>query len=212
VRAESNKGRQTEATRNDQRVLEAARLVFATRGWDAPVAAIAAQAGVGMGSLYRRYGSKTELLQTLCVLSTQQSIDAATTALALEDPWEALRTYIEACVAIGVGAFAPLAGTIDVTEQMLSKAKQSHRLLANLTDRAHGSGQLRPDVTDTDIWSLIEQFSRRSANPDADEEPRARSRVLAIAVAGLSPQTHITLPGPPPNRHARGRRWSKPLR
>src|ERR1700692_697145 len=101
-------------------VLDAARDVFAPRGAGAPISAVAERAGVGMGSLYRRYGSKTELLQYLCVLSMRQTIDAAKTSLALDDPWEALASFIQACVAMGAGAFAPLAGPIEVSGEMLA--------------------------------------------------------------------------------------------
>jgi len=66
---ESVHGRQAEARRNDLVVLEAARDVFTALGADAPISAVAERAGVGMGTLYRRYGSKTELLQHLCVLA-----------------------------------------------------------------------------------------------------------------------------------------------
>ena len=58
-------GRQAEAARNDGRILEAARTVF-LRDPHAPIAAVATEAGVGVGALYRRYASKEVLLQTLC--------------------------------------------------------------------------------------------------------------------------------------------------
>src|SRR6202012_5162178 len=106
---QSAHARQAEARRNDLVVLEAARDVFTAQGAGAPVSAIAERAGVGMGSLYRRYGSKTELLQYLCVLSMRQVIDAAETALAIDDPWNGMVTYVRACVSLGAGAFAPLA-------------------------------------------------------------------------------------------------------
>ena len=112
------RGRQAEAERNDRRVLEAAREVFARQGADAPVAAVAARAGVGMGSLYRRYGSKTELLQRLCVLAMEETVAAAEAALAVEDAWEGLAQYVRACVAFGSGALAPLAGRIETTPRM----------------------------------------------------------------------------------------------
>jgi AcrR family transcriptional regulator len=201
------KGRQAEAARNDLKVLDAAREVFTTQGWDAPVAAVAERAGVGMGSLYRRYGSKSDLLRYLCMLSMQQNIEAATNALALDDPWASLASYVRACVALGVGAFAPLAGTIEVTEEMVATAKKSNRLLTRIAARAHQSGQLRSDVTDTDIWWLIEQFSRHSANPYSADDPNVRARILAISLDGLRPQSGPPLPGPAPDRHANARRW-----
>src|ERR1700758_5294921 len=89
----SGRGRQAEARRNDVAVLEAARDVFTALGADAPIAAVADRAGVGMGTLYRRYGSKTELLQRLCVLSMEQALDAAEEALKSDDPWAGLAGY-----------------------------------------------------------------------------------------------------------------------
>jgi len=208
VETRPKKGRQAEAARNDRKVLEAARSVFATQGWNAPVAAIATQAGVGMGTLYRRYGSKSELLQYLCVLSMRQAIDAGNAALALEDPWDSLVDYIEACVTMSAGAFSAFAGVIEATEEMITTAKKSNHIRIRLVESAHRTGQLRPDVTDTDIWWLIEQFSRHSANPDSPEDPCARARVLAIAIDGLRPQVGRSLPGPAPDRHSIARRWT----
>src|SRR5215471_7372487 len=90
----SRRGRQAEARRNDLAVLDAARDVFTVHGADAPISAVAERAGVGMGTLYRRYGSKTELLQRLCVLAMEQALDAAGEALAASDPWAGLSGYI----------------------------------------------------------------------------------------------------------------------
>jgi AcrR family transcriptional regulator len=201
------RGRQQEAARNDRKVLDAAREVFATQGWDAPVSAVAERAGVGMGSLYRRYGSKTELLQRLCVLAMEQNIAAAEQSLAMDEPWEALSSYVRACVGFNAGAFAPLAGTLEVTDEMIIIAKRSTRLLARLVKRAQTAGALRGDVTATDITSLIEQFSRPSANPDAPFDQFAQIRTLAIALDGLRSEGAHPLPGPAPSAHAQAARW-----
>src|SRR6516225_11825153 len=58
-------GRQAEAARNDRRILESARAVFVADP-GAPITAVAKHAGVGISALYTRYGSKEELLRTLC--------------------------------------------------------------------------------------------------------------------------------------------------
>jgi AcrR family transcriptional regulator len=205
------KGRQAEAARNDLKVLQAAREIFAAQGWDAPVSAIAERAGVGMGSLYRRYGSKTELLQYLCVLSMRQVIDAADTALAADDARDGLLGCIRACVGLGAGAFAPLAGTIEVTSEMLATAKRSNDLLRSVLARAQRSGQARPDVTAADVWAIIEQFSRRSANPNTPDDPRSRDRILAITLDGLRPpQNDSCLLEAPSDPHATARKWMNP--
>src|SRR5215469_7926913 len=133
----SGRGRQAEARRNDIAVLDAARDVFAAHGVNAPITAVAERAGVGMGTLYRRYGSKTELLQRLCVLAMEQSLDAASSALEEEDPWTGLAGYIRACVDLRSGALAALAGQVETTDEMRAAAQRSLACTAEIVARAH---------------------------------------------------------------------------
>jgi AcrR family transcriptional regulator len=205
----SYRGRQAEAERNDRRVLDAAREIFAAYGSSAPVSAIAERAGVGMGSLYRRYGSKTDLLRQLCVQAMEQSIEAAQTALATDDAWDGLTGYIRTCVVQGTGALAPLAGSFETTPEMWEISRYGRRLQQQLVDRAQRAGELRSDVTPLDIAWLIEYFGRRGPTP-ADTEDRAiRERLLAIALDGLRSRGAEPLPGPPPSRQHYEERWKR---
>jgi AcrR family transcriptional regulator len=225
LRPESVHGRQAEARRNDLVVLDAARDVFTVQGAAAPISAVAERAGVGMGTLYRRYGSKTELLQRLCVLAMEQTLAAADDALDTRDPWDGLAGYIRACVDLRSGALAALAGQIETTAEMRSTARRSMARLEEIVARAHRDGGLRPDVTALDISWLIEQFSRRSPDRlEPDEERNVRSRLVAIALHGLracpgqappgqepvraAPPAAEPLPGRPPSRRHYVRRWS----
>ena len=211
LRPDSVHGRQAEARRNDLVVLEAARDVFTALGADAPISAVAERAGVGMGTLYRRYGSKTELLQRLCVLAMDQARQAADDALRAGDPWTGLADYICACVEMRSGALAALAGQIETTAEMRELARRSMARLSEIVARAHRDGSLRPDVTALDITWLIEQFSRRPPDPvPPDEERNVRVRLVAIALAGLRAQPGQALPGRPPSRARYVRRWSHP--
>jgi AcrR family transcriptional regulator len=189
-------------------VLEAARDVFAAQGGDAPIAAVAERAGVGMGTLYRRYGSKTALLQHLCVLAMQQARAAALDALAAEDPWTGLTGYVRTCVELRSGALASLAGQIPVTAEMRRVARRGQGLVDQIVARAHDDGSLRADATAVDMSWLIELFSRRP--PDAiehDEQTRVRARLLAIALDGLHTAPAEPLPDPPPSRKHYEARW-----
>jgi AcrR family transcriptional regulator len=202
-------GRQAEARRNDLAVLEAARDVFSARGADAPISAVAKRAGVGMGTLYRRYGSKTELLQRLCVIAMEQALAAADVALNAADPWTGLTTYIRACVEMRSGALAALAGHVDVTAEMRATAERSIAAMTEITVRAHRDGSLRGDVTALDVSLLIEMFSRRAPDlPDLAEERNARDRLLAITLDGLRAGGATPLPGRPPSRDRYVGRWS----
>ncbi|HEY3872390.1 MAG TPA: helix-turn-helix domain-containing protein [Actinocrinis sp.] len=200
------RGRQAEAARNDIRVLEAAREVFGRHGAAATVAAVAEQAGVGIGSLYRRYGSKDDLLRHLCLASMQQSIEAAQDALAADDAWLGLAGYVRACVANRIGALAPLAGTIETTPEMWEASARGRQLVGELVARAQRGGTLRTDVTVLDIAWLIELFGR--SGPE-HEDDGVRSRLLSIALGGLRAVPGAEpLPGPPPDVADYVRRWS----
>jgi AcrR family transcriptional regulator len=162
-----------------------------------------------MGTLYRRYGSKTELLQHLCVLAMEQALEAADEALRADDAWAGLAGYIRACVELRSGALASLAGQIETTAQMLSTARRSMTRVSELVARAHRDGCLRVDVTSLDVTWLIEQFSRRAPDPvDPEEERNVRCRLVAIALDGLRTRPAGALPGRPPSRAHYVNRWS----
>ena len=194
------RGRQSEAARNDLRIVDAARRVFARSGADAPVSAIAAEAGVGVGSLYRRFASKDDLLRHLCQAAMDQSVEAAEAALASldagGDAWSAVDGYVRACVGFRSGAFAPVAGTFPVTAEMIATAERAHALLERLLDAARREGTLREGVTAVDVYGLVGLFSRRV--PVEGDDPTER-RLLAVAVEGLrAAPGRAPLPGPPP--------------
>lgn len=213
--------RQAEAERNDRALLQAAREAIAADGARATVAAIAARAGVGIGSLYRRYRTKQDLFQQLSVMSLDAWNAAAERGLAEPDPWAGLAGFVSACVEFGQGSLGPVAGTIDVTEEMWAKHDRSEELLAALVARAHEAGVLRPDVSAVDISLLIEQLGtsplldqlRKQGRDDLLEAAtRARSRLIAIALDGLRAGQVRPLPGRPPSARLFTERWAHPAR
>ncbi|MFG1615929.1 TetR family transcriptional regulator [Nonomuraea wenchangensis] len=204
------------AERNDRTLLQAARDVLAEDGAHASVAAIATRAGVGIGSLYRRYKTKEELFQRLSLLSLDHWNETAEQGLADPDPWAGLTAFIHGCVAFGQGTLAPVAGTIEVTQEMSAKARRGDELLDELVRRAHQAGVLRRDVTAVDISLLIEQFGRSPVVDQLRKQGRgdllpaaaeARRRLIAIALDGLRPG-HGPLPGSPPGEELFTGRWS----
>ncbi|MFI6483550.1 TetR/AcrR family transcriptional regulator [Nonomuraea sp. NPDC050663] len=207
--------RHAEAERNDQALLEAAKKVLAVDGAHASVAAIAARAGVGIASLYRRYRSKDELFQHLCALSLDQWIQAAERGLAHDDPWEGLAHYVGACVEFSGGSLGPLAGTIAVTDEMAARFTRSDELMRELVERAHRAGVLRADAGTMDISLLIEQLGKSSLIEQLDRQGRtdlvdaareARRRTIAIALDGLR-AGHPPLPGGEPDPALLTGRW-----
>ena len=207
----SRRGRQAEAARNDLAVLAAARDVFAAQGADAPVAAIAERAGVGIGSLYRRYGSKNDLLKSLCLIAMRQSIATAEEALRAPDAWAGLAGYVRDTVAHGTGSLSPLAGTVATSPELWAACRRGGELLNELVDRAHKQGQLRQDATPLDVAYLIEMFGRLGPAASGSEEQNVRQRLLTIALDGLrATDKPAALPGTPPSAAHYESRWVKP--
>src|SRR5215813_8473272 len=112
-------GRKAQAARNNQLILDAARSVF-TADPGAPISAVAEQAGVGMSALYRRYRSKDELLQQLCLDGLGRYIAAAEVALAAEeDPWTAFAVFMRRCLDDGAGSLTlRFAGSFTATDEL----------------------------------------------------------------------------------------------
>lgn len=205
IRAGGRFGRQAEAERNDVLVLDAARAVFAEQGPDAPVSAIAERAGVGIGTLYRRYGSKEQLLQRLCATGIAQTIAELRRALAAEGSgWDALALYVSAAIDARAGAFAGLAGTFSLPQEVSAANEEARALAERLLGRGLDDGTVRADVTTLDVVHVIELFSRYPRRSEDDEH--ARRRMVSLTLDGLR-GAHCGLPGPRPDWAAYQRTW-----
>ena len=147
------------AERNDRTLLQAARDVLAEDGAHASVAAIAARAGVGIGSLYRRYKTKEELFQRLTLVSLDHWNEAAEQGLADPDPWAGLAAFVRGCVEFGQGSLAPIAGAIEVTpgdERQVPPRRRAARRAGRRRTRPASSAPMSA----VDISLLIEQLGR----------------------------------------------------
>lgn len=189
---------------------------MAEDGAHASVAAIATRAGVGVASLYRRYRSKSELLQHLTTVALDEYLRAAEEGLRMDDPWDGLAHYLLSAVHSGVGSLGPVAGEIEMTEEMDRKNRRSDEAVDALVERAHATGALRADVTAVDLSLLIEQLRtsplieqlRRQGHHELMEAAAsARARLVAIALDGLRVDAPDPLPGDPPAYDLISKRW-----
>src|SRR3954454_7533369 len=83
-----------DAERNRQRIIAAAASVFAERGLDVSLDEIAHAAGVGIGTVYRRFPDKDALIDALFEAKIDRAVALADTALEIEDPWEGFTTFM----------------------------------------------------------------------------------------------------------------------
>jgi AcrR family transcriptional regulator len=200
-------GRRAEAARNDRRILDAAREVFVADP-SAPIAAVAARAGVGISALYRRYGSKEELLRRLCAEGQRQYIAEAEAALAEEgDPWAAFSTFMRRIVDADTHSLVlHLAGTFVPTDEMYRNGQRAEELNERVLERTKAAGALRYDVEAVDIALLFEQLAAVRVADEARTR-QLRHRYLALILDALRNSSGSPLPGPPPSWEEIGRRW-----
>jgi AcrR family transcriptional regulator len=191
-------GRRAQAARNDRLVLDAARAVF-TADPEAPIAAVAERAGVGISALYRRYRSKDELLQRLSAEGMERYIAEAEAALAdVGDPWAAFTRFMSRCVDAGTGALSlRLAGRFTATEELQRLGTGAYEATRRLLDRMRAANVLRPDIEVADVSLLLELLQAIRVT-DEDRAARLRQRYLAVLLQGLRGPSAPPLPGPPP--------------
>jgi AcrR family transcriptional regulator len=206
-------GRRAQAARNDGAILEAARLVF-LRDANAPIAAVATEAGVGVGALYRRYASKEVLLQTLCrdgLLRFAAIAEQAEAEADHDDPGQALHAFIRGIVDADVHSLTVhLAGTFSPTAELGELAGRTGRLAERLFRRARAAGALRADAHLNDIVMIFEQLAAVRIG-DADRTRALRRRYLAFHLDALRPAAATgAAPGRPPTAAELGERWRPP--
>ncbi|HVU10225.1 MAG TPA: helix-turn-helix domain-containing protein [Phototrophicaceae bacterium] len=174
-----------DAQRSIDALLQAALAVFATSGVDAPVREIAEKAGVGIGTLYRHFPQRADLIAAVFRHEMDACADAAAILAAEYDPGEALARWMQRYVSFvatkhglaaalhsGDPTFAPLPTYFD---QRLRPA------LHGLLDAAVAAGEVRDNVDADELLSAVANLCRLA---DDGDTTRAR-RMVALLVDGL---------------------------
>jgi AcrR family transcriptional regulator len=201
-------GRRAEAARNDAVILNAARAVF-VEDPKAPISAVAGRAGVGIGALYRRYGSKEDLLRRLAADGLVVYIAVVEDALADDgDPWEAFANFMRRIVDADTHSLTlRLAGTFIPTEELYRDSARAQELNQRLFERTRDAGAIRSDVEVDDIALLFEQLAAVRIG-DEERTRQLRRRYLGLLLDALRDRSGSRLPGPPPSWGEIQRRWS----
>ncbi|MGV9499483.1 TetR/AcrR family transcriptional regulator [Streptomyces sp. NPDC003642] len=180
------KPRRKDARRNQQTLLDAAAAVFAASGVEAPVRDIAAQAGVGTGTIYRHFPTRSDLV--IAVYRHQVDACAEAGPALLETgptPYAALQRWVDLFVDFLVtkhGLAAAMQGDSAGFETL--HAYFLDRLLpvcGRLLDAAVASGEIRPGL---DAYQLMRGIGNLCIGADSDARYDAR-RLVGLLVAGL---------------------------
>ena len=171
-----------DAVRNHHRILEAAREVLGESGADACMEEIAARAGVGVGTVYRRFASKDALIDELLQLALEEVLSSTERALARADGYgleELLRTLGQSFADHARYASLLLARhTDDATGARLRAA------IDELTARAIAAGTVNPGITAGDVMALV-MAMRGLVQATGEVAPDAWRRFLDIQLAGM---------------------------
>jgi AcrR family transcriptional regulator len=148
-----------DAQRNRERVLEAAKAVFSAGGAEASLEAVARQAGVGIGTLYRHFPTREALYEAVYRREVQQLGELAEQLAAEPDPVEALRRWMAAnveFVATKKGMSAALAIAMKNSSELTAFSIERLTLaLAGLLQRAVAAGQVRGDIAPEDLLRTL---------------------------------------------------------
>ena len=186
--ADSRRGLRRDAQRNYERILDAARQVFGESGADACMEEIASRAGVGVGTVYRRFASKEALIDELLRLATQELVRDAEHALARTDGYglhELLRAFGRS-----FAEHARYANLLLQRQPDACAASKLRQAIAELTSRAASAGTVNPGITGDDVITLISAM-RGLIHTVPDGTRYVWQRFLDIHLAGM------TAPKPP---------------
>jgi AcrR family transcriptional regulator len=174
-----------DAQRNVGSLLAAAKAVFATSGVDAPAKEIADAAGVGVGTLYRHFPQRSDLVKAVIQHGVDACADAAPALAAAHEPAEALARWLHRCTEFvatkrglatalhsGDPAYAALPG------YFMGRLEPA---LGSLLEAATASGEIRADVSAEDLLYAVANL----CVPVPGGGVRYSQRMVALLIDGL---------------------------
>ncbi|MEV5721429.1 TetR/AcrR family transcriptional regulator [Amycolatopsis mediterranei] len=178
-----------DAVDNRNRVLAAAAVAVRREGIAVPMATIAADAGVGVGTVYRHYSSRDALLGALTHRSFQLVLETARRAAALNGPpIEGIRFFLERTIAHGRDLVLPMHGGPVINDQAtVALRDEAHRTLGSILERGKGDGSIRIEVTRADIVTFGALLAQ--GLPHVPDWKSTARRHVDIYLAGLLNRT-----------------------
>jgi AcrR family transcriptional regulator len=173
-----------DARRNRERVLAAAREVFAESGIGVPLDEIAARAGVGPGTVYRHFPTKEALVEAVAANGYEEICSIARESLELEDPWQAFsdfmwrgaRMHRDDRAQCEIHSTRP-----DVMTRVAGDKRELLGMVAQLIERGQDAGVIRDDLSADDmpvIWCSLGAAQQQS-------EDARWERYLEVVLDGL---------------------------
>jgi AcrR family transcriptional regulator len=176
-----------DAQRNLELILEAAAEAFAEKGHEACVADIAARAGVGQATIFRRFETKDELIAAVFERKIGQVLDAARVAGRKRSAWDGLCQLMATVTELQIGDrgfFQANAERLMGDPQMQARKAEVREEVDKLVRRAKAEGSLRKDITTDDIPALA-CAAAQAATTGPVAKPGAWKRYLKVITDGM---------------------------
>ena len=191
-----------DAQRNRERIVSSARSLFARDGVEVSVDDITHVAGVGMGTLYRHFPTKEELIDAVLEDAFDDLVQLAEEAVAAKDAWAGFAGFLEQALAqhaANRGLKDVLASHEQGRDRAQAMRERIRPLLRQMIERAQGQGTLRADVTAEDI-PLVFWTGGRVIETTGAVAPDYWRRYLGLLLDGLRAEAATPLPAPPLTR------------
>ena len=181
---EDGRPMRSDARRNAERIVSAAREVFAREGGGASMEAVAREAGVGVGTLYRHFPKRIDLVEAVYRTDVDRVVETAERAASELEPWAAVDAFMEAFVRYALGKRTFLNELHEAFEKnpdlKLQSCQRLDAAMQLVIDRAQRSGVVRTDVTGSDVMQLLGSMCL-SATLTAEQS----ARLVPIILDGL---------------------------
>jgi AcrR family transcriptional regulator len=163
------------------RTLAVADELFAREGIEAPMPALAEAIGVGVGSIYRQFACKQDVLAALVVARIDAARERYTAALLAEDPYEGLRRATLECVESAArDHLAQAAWDLHDHPDVQPSRHAARAAIGEALDRARAAGQVREDVTVEDFALILHAVKRAE-----ESEPGGAVRLAELVLRGM---------------------------
>jgi AcrR family transcriptional regulator len=181
-----------DALRNRERVLDAATELIRRDGEKVPIARIAEHAGVGVGTVYRHFATREDLLGALVYRSFGLAVDNARAAAAHPgSALEGVRAFFLATLRDRERFVLPLhGGPVIFTPATRERQGQVRTVLRGLIQRGQGAGELRADLSPEDLIVAASLLSRPL--PGSGDWERLARRQIDLMISGLAPAAPST--------------------
>jgi AcrR family transcriptional regulator len=193
---DATRPRRADARRNEERLVGAARRVFAAQGAGASMEAVAREAGVGVGTLYRHFPKRIDVVEAVYREDVDELVQAAERTATELDPWAAVEAFLRAFLRYSRSKrtfLNELREAFDKSPDLKLRSRERiEQAMALVLDRAQRAGVVRTDVDGADVMQLVGPMC---TSPTLSEDQG--ERLLAMILDGLrSPSPPRARAGP----------------